>query len=61
MGAAGSLAPGGVTLQFAIAMRARGSCATVRELNLALRRTKAPRLLDAASEWSECEERPSRN
>ena len=34
MGALGSVGPAGVTLLFAIARRARGSCATVRELNL---------------------------
>jgi hypothetical protein len=34
MGAVGSVGPAGVTLRFAIARRARGSCATVRELNL---------------------------
>ena len=34
MGAVGSVGPAGVTLQFAIARRALGSCATVRELNL---------------------------
>jgi len=47
MGAVGSVGPAGVTLQFAIARRARGLCATVRELNLAHRRRRAPRLLGA--------------
>jgi len=52
MGAVGSVGPAGVALQFAIARRARGSCATVRELNLALRRTRAPWLLGRFSEFS---------
>jgi len=50
MGAVGRVGPAGVTLQFAIARRARGSCATVRELNHALRRGRAPRLLGTISE-----------
>jgi hypothetical protein len=52
MGAAGSAGHAGVTLQFAITRRARRSCATVRELNLALRRWQAPRLPGVASEIS---------
>ena len=47
MGAVGSVGPAGVTLRFAVARRARGLCATVRELNHALRRKQAPRLLVA--------------
>ena len=50
MGAAGSVGPAGVTLRFAIARRARGSWATVRELNLAPRRRRAPWLLGTGSE-----------
>src|SRR6188768_1508342 len=50
MGAVGSVGPAGVTLQFAIARRGHGSCSTVRELNLAHRRRRAPWLLGAASE-----------
>ena len=50
MGAVGSVGPAGVTLQFAIARVARDSWATVRELNLALRRRQAPRLLVAVLE-----------
>ena len=50
MGAVGSVGPAGVTLQFAIARRARGLCATVREVDHALRRRQAPRLLGAVSE-----------
>jgi hypothetical protein len=44
MGAVGGVGPAGVTLQIAIARRARGVCATLRELNHALRRrqTAAP-------------------
>ena len=53
MGAVGRVGPAGVTLQFAIARRARGSCATMRELNLALRRRRAPRLLGTVSENSQ--------
>ena len=45
MGAVGSVGPAGVTLQFAIARRALGSCAAVREVDHALRRRQAPRLL----------------
>jgi hypothetical protein len=45
LGPVGSVGPAGVTLQFAIARRARGACATVRELTLALSRRRAPRLL----------------
>ena len=50
MGAAGGRGAFGVTLQFALARSARGFCATRRELNLARRRTRAPRLLGAVSE-----------
>ena len=45
MGAEGSVGPAGVTLQIAIAGRGRGLCATLRGLNHALRRRRAPRLL----------------
>src|SRR6188768_161120 len=47
MGAVGSVGPAGVTLQFALARRGHGSCATVQELNLAHRRRRAPWLLGA--------------
>lgn len=52
MGAAGRRGAFGVTLQFALAMSARGFCVTWRELNLAHRRRQAPWLLDTASEPS---------
>src|SRR6188768_3372455 len=50
MGAVGCRGAFGVTLQFALALRTRGFCATVRELNLARRRRRAPWLLGTASE-----------
>lgn|SRR5882724_6400541 len=50
MGAAGCRGAFGVTLQFALALSTRGFCGARRELNLAHRRTRAPRLLVAASE-----------
>ena len=42
----------GVTLQFALALIARGFCAARRELSLARRRGQAPRLLGPVSEIS---------
>jgi len=45
MGAAGCVGPAGVTLQLALARGARGCSEVLRELNLAHRRTRAPRLL----------------
>jgi len=47
MGPAASVGPAGVTLQFAIALRAHGWCAAGREFNLARRRRRAPWLLGA--------------
>ena len=45
VGAAGCVGPGGVTLQFARALSGARLGATRRELNLAHRRSQAPRLL----------------
>jgi len=53
MGAAGCRGAFGVTLQFVLALSARGFCTTRRELNLAHRRRRAPGLLVAVSEISQ--------
>jgi len=55
MGAAGCVGPVGVTLQFALAHSGARLGAVRRELNLAHRRARAPRLLDTVERaWRRC-------